>query len=173
MLLNLVVAEFEDLKLVREGSLRCLCLREEIDNFSVGERLLYVLVVEVNYGVTIWEGLTFDTVVENYFFLAVLIDALNLAIVAHVLLDNFLVRQRLAVILLREFEAEVFLFILKRCTGSVLPRLSALVLTRVSQHALTHLIFVLLVDSISHGTKVLTCSNAEVIVKYLIGFLLM
>lgn len=103
MLFDLVVAKFKDLKLVREGSLRCLRLSKEVDNFSVLERLLNVLVVEVNYGVTIWEGLTFDPVVENYFFLSILIDALDLAIVAHVLLHHFLVSQRLAMILLWEF----------------------------------------------------------------------
>ena len=103
MLFDLVVAKFKDLKLVREGSLRCLRLSKEVDNFSVLERLLNVLVVEVNYGVTIGEGLTFDTVVENYFFLSILIDALDLAIVAHVLLHHFLVSQRLAMILLWEF----------------------------------------------------------------------
>ena len=72
--------------------MRCLCLGEEVDNFSVLECLLYVLVVEVDYGVAIWEGLTFDTVVENHFFLAILIDALDLTIVAHILLYDFLVR---------------------------------------------------------------------------------
>ena len=125
MLFDLVVAKFKDLKLVREGSLRCLRLGKKVDNFSVLERLLNVLVVEVNYGVTIGEGLTFDTVVENYFFLSILIDALDLAIVAHVLLHHFLVSQRLAMILLWEFQAEVFFFIFQCCTSSVLPLLSA------------------------------------------------
>ena len=174
MLFNLAVAKFKDLKLVREGSLRCLCLGEEVDNFSVLECLLDVLVVEVNYCVSIWEGLTLDTVVENYFFLAILIDALDLTIVANILLDNFLVRQRLAMILLWEFEAEVFFFIFKCCTSSVLPLLSAFVQVRVSKHTLTHLFFILLVDCISHGTMdvALTSSNAKVIVEYLIGFFL-
>ena len=103
MLFDLVVAKFKDLELVRERSLRCLCLREEVNNFSVLECLLDVLIVEVNYGVAIREGLTFDTVVENYFFLSILIDALNLAIVAHVLFDHFLVSKRLTMILLWEF----------------------------------------------------------------------
>ena len=103
MLFDLVVAKFKDLKLVREGSLRRLCLSKEVDDLSVLESLLNILVVEVNYGVAIREGLTFDTVVENDFFLSILIDALNLAIVAHVLFDHFLVSKRLTMILLWEF----------------------------------------------------------------------
>ena len=55
MLFDLIVAKFKDLKLVRESSLRCLCLSKEVDNFSVLECLLNVLVVKVNYGVAIWE----------------------------------------------------------------------------------------------------------------------
>ena len=55
VLFDLVVAKFKDLKLVREGSLRCLCFSKEIDNFSVLKCLLYVLIVEVNYSIAIWE----------------------------------------------------------------------------------------------------------------------
>ena len=174
MLFNLAVAKFKDLKLVREGSLRRLCLSKEVDDLSVLESLLNILVVEVNYGVTIWEGLTFDTVVENYFFLPILIDALNLTIVAHVLLHDFLVRKRLAMILLWEFKAEVFFFVLKCCTSSVLPLLSAFVQLRVTQHTLTHLVLILLVDCVSNGTVnvALAGSDAKVIVEYLIGFFL-
>ena len=78
-------------------------------------------------------------------------------------------------ILLWEFEAEVFFFIFKCCTSSVLPLLSAFVRLGVSEHALTHLFFILFVDCIGDGAMdvALTDSNAKVIVEYLIGFFLM
>lgn len=69
------------------------------------------MVVEVDNSVAIRERLSFDTVVEDDLFLAVLIDALDLAIMAHILFDNFLIWQRFVVVLLRELQAEVFLFI--------------------------------------------------------------
>lgn len=55
MFLNLVVAELEDLQLIRKGRLRRLCLGEVVHNLAVGECLLDVLVVEVDNGVAVGE----------------------------------------------------------------------------------------------------------------------
>lgn len=55
VLLDLIVAEFEHLELIRE---RCLCglgLGKVIDDFTVRERLLDILVVEVDDCVAIGE----------------------------------------------------------------------------------------------------------------------
>ena len=91
VLLDLVVAKLEDLQFIREGRLRRLCLGEVVDNLAVGECLLDVLVVEVDNGVAVWEGLTLDSVVEDDFLFAVLVDPLDLPIMPHVLLNDFLV----------------------------------------------------------------------------------
>lgn len=111
VLLNLVVAEFEDLQLVWESRLSCLRLSEVVNDFSVSKRLLNVVVVKVHDRVAVGEGLPLDSVVENHFFLAVLVDPLDLAIVTNELLDDLLVGHCLAVVLLRELQTEVFFLI--------------------------------------------------------------
>ena len=85
VLLNLTIRELEDLYLVREGRLCCLCLCEIVDYFTVWVGLLDVLVVEVDNSVAIREGFSLDAIVEDDFFLTAGIDSLDLAIMAHVL----------------------------------------------------------------------------------------
>ena len=115
VLFNLVVAEFEHLKLVREGGLGSLCLWKVVYDLSTRESLLDILVVKVDNCVAIREGLALNSVVEDYFLLAVLIDSLNLAILSNVLLNDLLVREWLAVILFRILQTEVFVFV-RLCT---------------------------------------------------------
>ena len=74
--------------------------------------MLYILIVEVDDGVAVRERLALDPVIENDLFLAVLVYALDLSVVANELLDNFLVGNGLPMVLLGELETEVFLFIL-------------------------------------------------------------
>ena len=111
MLFNLVVAKFEYLKLVRESRLSCLGLGKIVYNFAARERLLDILIVKVYYGVTICEGLTLDSVVEYHLFLSVLIDSLNLSILSHILLNDFLVRESLVVVLLGILKTKIFVFV--------------------------------------------------------------
>ena len=111
VLLDLIVAELEHLQLVRECGLRGLRLSEVVDHFAIRECLLDVLVVEVDDRVSIRERLSFDSIIEDDLLLSVLVDPLDLAVVAHVLLDHLLVLQGLAVVLLWELEAEVFLLV--------------------------------------------------------------
>ena len=114
MFLDLIVAEFEHLELVRESRLSGLCLGEEVHNFAIRVGLLDVLVVEVDDSVAIREGLTLDTIVEDDLFLAVLVDTLDLTIVTYELLDNFLVLNSFAVVLLGELKTEVFFLVRER-----------------------------------------------------------
>ena len=93
MLLDLVIAEFENLQLVRKSRLRRLGFCEEVDNLSIRKSLLDILVVEVNDSIAVWERLPFNTVVENDLFFAVLVNSLDLSIMAYILLNHFLVRQ--------------------------------------------------------------------------------
>ena len=93
VLLDLVIAKFENLQLVRKSRLRRLGLCKEVDNLSIRKSLLDILVVEVNDSIAVWERLPFNTVVENDLFFSVLVNSLYLSIMAHILLNHFLVRQ--------------------------------------------------------------------------------
>jgi len=92
VLFDLVVAEFENLQLVRESCLRRLSLCEVINNFAIRESLLDILIVEVDDSIAIWEGLALNSIVENDFLFTVLVNSLNLSVMSHILLDDFLVR---------------------------------------------------------------------------------
>ena len=111
VLLDLVVAELEHLELIREGSLCRLGLSEVVDHFAVREGLLDILVVEVDDSVSIGERFALDSVIEDDFFFAILVDALDFPIVTDILLNDFLVRQSLAVILLGEFQTKVLFIV--------------------------------------------------------------
>jgi len=111
VLFDLVVAELEHLQFVGESRLRRLRLCKVVNHFSVRERLLHVLVVEVDNCVAVGEGLPLHPVVENDFLFAVLVNALDLAVVAHVLLHHFLVLKSLAVVLFGELQAEVLFLV--------------------------------------------------------------
>ena len=108
MFLNLIVTELEYLQFVRECTLCGLCFSKVVNNLAVRESLFDVLVVEVDDSVAIRERFSFNTVVEDDLFLSVLVDALDFAILADVLLCNFLVCSRLAVVLLWILKTIVF-----------------------------------------------------------------
>ena len=128
MLFNLIVAELEDLELIWEGCLCSLSFCEIVNNFAIGEGLLDILIVEIDDSVSIWERLALHPIVEDHFLFAVLVNSLNLSIVAHVLFNNFLILQSLAMVLFRELKTEVFFIIRCNFTASILIVLISLVL---------------------------------------------
>ena len=99
MLLDLLVGELEHLQPVRERRLGSFCLCKVIHNFLVGKSLLNVLVSKVDDHVAIRVGLTANSVSENYFFLARLVNSLDLAIMTHNLVHYLAVCGCLAVVL--------------------------------------------------------------------------
>ena len=110
VLLNLIVGELEDLKLVGESRLRRLSLCEVVYNLLVRIGLFDVGIVEINNRVAVWEGFALHTVVEDNFLLATGVDSLDLAVVANDLVYDLGVRKRLSVVLLGELQSKVFLF---------------------------------------------------------------
>jgi len=117
MLFDLIVAEFEDLELIRERRLSSLSLSEVVDDLAIREGLLDVLVVEVDDCVSVWERFAFDAVVKNDLFFTVLVDSLDLSVMTYILLDYLLVLKGFAVILFRKSETEVFFLV--RSSGSL------------------------------------------------------
>ena len=87
VLLDLIVLEFKDLETIWEGRLSRLRFREEINNFSSWERLLNVLVLEKDNLVAVRPDLSLDTVWEDDFLLAALIELLLLTLPTDDLLD--------------------------------------------------------------------------------------
>ena len=73
MLLNLVVGELEHLKTVWEGSLSGLCVCKVVDDALIRIGLLYVVVIEVDYCVTIRENFSLHSIVEDYLLLTVFV----------------------------------------------------------------------------------------------------
>jgi hypothetical protein len=88
VLFDLIVCKFENLEAISEGGLCSPCLSEVIDNSLISVCLLDVIVIEVHYGVAVREYLSLNTIVEDHFFLSVLVHSLNLTIVSNNLLDN-------------------------------------------------------------------------------------
>lgn len=110
VLFDLVVCKFENLETISEGSLSCPCLSKVVYNSLIRVCLLDVIVIEVHNGVAIWEYLTFDSIVEDDFFLSVFVDSLNLTIISNNLFDDLHISRCLVVILRREFHIEIFSF---------------------------------------------------------------
>ena len=108
VLFDLVICKFEYLKTISECSLCCPCLGEVVHDSLVSVCLLDVIVIEIHYGVAIWKYFTFDTVVEDYFLLSVLVDSLNLTIVSNYLFDDTGISRCLIVVMRREFHVEIF-----------------------------------------------------------------
>ena len=111
MLFYLIVAEFEHLEPIIKRCLRRAGFCEVVNYFLVGECLLDIVVVEVDYSVAVLEGLSAHPVIKYDLFLAGGVNALDLAITADILLDYFLRGVRLSMIFLRELEPKVFLFL--------------------------------------------------------------
>ena len=107
VLFDLIIGEFEHLQSVWKRCLSGLCLREVVSHLLVRESLLDVLIVEVDYRVAIREAFSFNSVVENHFLLAILVDPLDLAIMTNNLLHDFRIRCRFTVVLFWEFQTVV------------------------------------------------------------------
>ena len=91
VLLDLLVLEFEDLHPVGEGGLGCLCIREEVADFSALEALLDVVVLEEHYLVAIRPDFPLHAVGEDDLFLARAKDPLDLPFRADKFFDQFLI----------------------------------------------------------------------------------
>lgn len=112
MLLNLVVGELEHLQTVWEGCLSGLSICKVVDNALIRVGLLYVVVVEVDYGVSIWENLSLHSVVEDHFLFAIFVKTLDFSIVTYYLLNDFQISWGFVVILLRELHVIVLLLVI-------------------------------------------------------------
>lgn len=88
-----------------------LCLSEVVDYLLVRVSLLDIIVVEVNYSVTVREHLSLDSVVEDNLLLAVLVDTLDLAIVSDDLLYHPHVWGVLVMVWLRELHIKLLVFV--------------------------------------------------------------
>jgi len=107
MFFNLIVSKFENLQPIWVSSLSSLSFCEKVDYTLIRVCLLYVIIIEIDYRVTIRENLSLDTIVEDDFFLAILICALDLAIIAYHLLKNFGVGRSLIMIAWEELHVKV------------------------------------------------------------------
>lgn len=112
MLLDLVVRELEHLQTIRKRCLRRFRICEVVDDALVRISLLDIVVVEVDDCVSVWEDLTLDTVIEDYFLLSILVESLDLSIVTNNLFYYLHVAWRLVVIFLWELHVVVFFFFL-------------------------------------------------------------
>ena len=108
VLFDLIVCKFENLETISEGGLCGPCFSKVVDNPLISVCLLDVIVIEVHYGVAVWEYLTLDTIIKDDFFLSVFIHSLNLTIVSNNLFDNLHITRCLIVIMRREFHIEIF-----------------------------------------------------------------
>ena len=112
MFLDLLVCKLKDLQPIRECGLSSLSLCKVINNFLIGKSLFNVLVSKVNDHVAIRVGFTANSVSENNFFLAWLINSLDLAIMTDNLIHHLTVSCGLAMVLWKELKAVVFLLFL-------------------------------------------------------------
>jgi hypothetical protein len=88
MFFNLLIAEFENLKSFRECSLCCFCLCKVVDHFRIWVSLFYIVIVEIDDRISIWESFSPDTVAENDLFLSILVCSLDFSIVSYDLILN-------------------------------------------------------------------------------------
>jgi hypothetical protein len=117
---DLVVCKLEYLEAVRERCLSSLCLCKVVHNLLIRVCLLYIVVIEIHYGVTIREDFPLNSIVEDDLFFAVLIDPLNLTVMSNDLLHHFHIRRILVVVHRRELHVEFFLLVL--IVSSILVR---------------------------------------------------
>lgn len=108
MLFNLIVSKLEHLQAIWEGRLSCFSFSKIVNYSLISIGLLDVAIVEIDNSVTIRENFTLYSIIENNFFLAILINSLNFSIMSDDLLNNFHVYGALVMILLRELHIKVF-----------------------------------------------------------------
>jgi hypothetical protein len=109
VLLYLVVATLENLKPIRECSLSGLGVCEVVDYLQVWESLLDNIIGEVDDRITRGPDFSLDTVAEEDFLLAIVVESLDLAILGLDLLHLLDLFNVLAMILLRELEVKLIL----------------------------------------------------------------
>ena len=112
MLFNLIVWEFEDLQGIWECCLSCFSLSKIVNNFAIWICLFDVWIIEVDYGVSIREWFTLDTIIEYYFLLSTCIDSLDFTIMSNILINNFRVGCIFGMILFEVLKTEIFIIIL-------------------------------------------------------------
>jgi len=112
MLLNLLVCKFKYLQSIRKRRLRSFRLCKVVHNFLIWKSLLDIIISEVDDHVTVRMGLSPDSIRENYFFLAWLVNSLDLAIMTNLLLYYLAVSSCLAVVLRQKLKTVVFLLLL-------------------------------------------------------------
>jgi hypothetical protein len=108
MLLDLLVLKFEYLQAVRVSGLSCFGFSEIVHNTLVGVGLFYVFISKVDYQVPVWVGFSSNTIGEYDFFLSRLVDALNLPVMTHNLINYLLVFTRFLVVLVKVLQAVIF-----------------------------------------------------------------
>jgi hypothetical protein len=78
--LDLVIRKFEYLQTIWKSCLGCPFLCKIIHNSLICIRLLNIVVIEVDYSVSVWEDFSFDTIVKDNLFLSIFVFALYLTI---------------------------------------------------------------------------------------------
>ena len=112
MLFNLIVWEFEDLQGIWECCLSSFSLSKIVNNFAIWICLFDIWIIEVDYGVSIRERFTLDTIIEYYFLLSTCVDSLDFTIMSNILINNFRVGCIFGMILFEVLETEIFIIIL-------------------------------------------------------------
>lgn len=113
MLLDLAVREFEDLKSICIGCLSGFGLSKIVNNLCVGICLLDVVVIEIDYCISIRERFSSYTVRKDHFLFAIQERPLNFAIVSNnLLLNSCVIWFLLIMIHVRELHLVIFLLIL-------------------------------------------------------------
>ena len=107
MFFNLIIWEFKDLEAIRESSLCSFSFIEVVDNLLIRECLFDIVIVEVDYWITIRPYLSFNSIGKYNFFLAIIIEPLNFSIMTFNLIDKLW--GVLAVIFWRKLEIEFIL----------------------------------------------------------------
>ena len=115
MFFDLIVSEFENLKSIWERGLRGPRLSKVVDDSLISIGLLNIVVIEVDNGVSVWEHLSFDSIVEYDFLLSIFVHSLDLSIVSYDLFHDLHVDRCLAVVLHREFHVEFLILLFLIC----------------------------------------------------------
>jgi hypothetical protein len=88
MFLNLLVSKLEYLHAIWKSSLGGLGFGEEVNHFLILVGLFNVTICKVNDCVTVWEGFSSNFVTKHNFFLVILKDSLDFAIISFDLIFN-------------------------------------------------------------------------------------
>jgi hypothetical protein len=109
MFLDLLILKLEHLKSIGVSSLSCFSFCEVVYHSLVRVRLFDIFICKVNYQVSIWVGLSPNTVCKNHLFFTRLVDSLDFAIMTHYLVNYFLVFTCFLVIFFQVLETVILL----------------------------------------------------------------